>query len=214
MIGRLRGRSDRQVVILAHRDSAGRPGASSASATAVLLELAQALDALDRRKTIVFVSTDGATEGMAGARRFAERYATAQKVEAALVLDERRRGRAAATVRRAVVDRLEPRVPRDGAHRRRGLARRPGAGGGSESWLGQLVRLAWPLTLREQGPLVREGIDAVTLTARGELPRGDGPDTLAGVSETGSTRFGRAGVRERRSRSTRPRFAASRPRAT
>ena len=48
VIGRLRGRSDRQVVIMAHRDSAGRPGAASASGTAVLLELAQALDALDR----------------------------------------------------------------------------------------------------------------------------------------------------------------------
>ena len=60
------------------------------------------------------------------------------------------------------------------------LARETGAGGGSESWLGQFVRQAWPLTLREQGPLVREGMDAVTITARGELPRGDGPDTLDG----------------------------------
>ena len=88
MIGRLRGRSDRQVVILAHRDSAGRPGAAAASGTAVLLELAQALDALDRRRTIVFVSADGGAEGMAGARRFAERYVDRQKVEAALVLDD------------------------------------------------------------------------------------------------------------------------------
>ena len=120
VIGRLRGRSDRQVVILSHRDSAGRPGASSASGTAVLLELAQALDALDRRRTIVFVSTDGATEGLAGARRFAERYADRQKVEAALRARRRRRGRAAAAVRDPLVDRIEPCFARDGAHRRRG----------------------------------------------------------------------------------------------
>ena len=54
------------------------------------------------------------------------------------------------------------------------------------------MHLAWPLTLREQGPLLREGIDAVTITARAELPRGEGPDTLAGISENRLTRFGRA----------------------
>jgi hypothetical protein len=192
VIGRLRGRSDRQVVILSHRDSAGRPGASAASGTAVLLELAQALDALDRRRTMVFVSTDGATEGLAGARRFAERYADRQKVEAALVLDD---VGAAGPQRPYVIpwstgsSRASLEVVRsvDAA-----LAQETGAGGGSESWLGQLVHLAWPLTLREQGPLVREGIDAVTLTARAELPRGAGPDTLAGISENRLTRFGRA----------------------
>ena len=59
------------------------------------------------------------------------------------------------------------------------------------------MRLAWPLTLREQGPLVRAGIDAVTLTARGELPRPPGADTLAGVSADRLTRFGRAAFRGR-----------------
>ena len=192
VIGRLRGRSDRQVVILAHRDAAGRPGAASASGTAVLLELAQALDALDRRRTIVFVSADGGTEGLAGVRRFAERYADRQKVEAALVLDDV----GAAPPQRPYLVPWSTGSSRASLELSRtvdaALARETGAGGGSESWIGQLVHLAWPLTLREQGPLVREGIDAVALTALAELPRGRGPDTIAGISENRLTRFGRA----------------------
>jgi hypothetical protein len=192
VIGRLRGRSDRQVVILAHRDSAGRPGAASASGTAVLLELAAALDALDRRKTIVFVSADGGTEGMAGARRFAERYGDRNKVETALVLDDL----GAVRPERPFV------VPWSSGSSRASLTavrsaqaaltRETGVSAGSESILGQVVRLAWPLTLREQGPLLRGGMDAVAITARAELPRGSAPDTIAGISETRLTRFGRA----------------------
>jgi Peptidase family M28 len=193
VIGRLRGRSDREVVLMAHRDSAGRPGAASASGTAVLLELAQALDALDRSKTVVLVSTDGATADDAGARRFADHHPDPGKVDVALVLDDI----GAATPRRPFV------VPwSTDSHRASlvtartvevALRRETGAQAGGESWPGQFIRLAWPLTLREQGPLVRSGIDAVTLTARGELPRSPGADTPAAVSENRLTRFGRAG---------------------
>jgi hypothetical protein len=193
VIGRLRGRSDREVVIMAHRDSAGRPGAASASGTAVLLELTQALDALDRSKTIVLVSTDGATADDAGARRFADRYPGRGKVDVALVLDDI----GASIARRPFV------IPWSTDSRRASLAaartvetalrRETGSAPGAESWSGQFVRLAWPLTLREQGPLVRSGLDAVTLTARGELPRSPGADTLDGVAADRLTRFGRAG---------------------
>ena len=193
VIGRLRGRSDREVVIMAHRDSVGRPGAASASGTAVLLELTQALDALDRSKTIVLVSTDGATADDAGARRFADRYPGRDKVDVALVLDDI----GAATARRPFV------IPWSTDSRRASLAaartvdtalrRETGSAPGAESWPGQFIRLAWPLTLREQGPLVRSRLDAVTLTARGELPRPPGADTLDEVALDRLTRFGRAG---------------------
>ena len=192
VIGRLRGRSDREVVITAHRDSPGRPGAASASGTAVLLELTQALDALDRSKTIVLVSTDGATADNAGARRFAERYRDRDKVDVALVLDDV----GAAAPRRPFV------LPWSTASGRASLVaartveaalrREAGVGARPESWLGQFARLAWPLTLREQGPLLRAGIDALTLTAHGDVPRGTGADTLADVSVDRLTRFGRA----------------------
>ena len=193
VIGRLRGRSDREVVLLAHRDSAGRPGAASASGTAVLLELAQALDSLDRSKTVVLVSTDGATADDAGARRFAEHHPDPGKVDVAFVLDDI----GAASPRRPFVLPWATDSQRSSLETARtveaALRRETGAHAGAESWPGQFSRFAWPLTLSEQGPLVRSGIDAVTLTARGELPRGPGADTTAGVSVDRLTRFGRAG---------------------
>jgi hypothetical protein len=192
VIGRLRGRSDREVVVMAHRDAAGRPGAASASGTAVLLELAQALDALDRTKTIVVVSSDGATADDAGARHFAEQYAGRDKVAAVLVIDDIGAG----SPRRPFVLPWATDSQRASLVTARtvetALRRETGATSGSESWTGQFIRLAWPLTLREQGPLVRSGLDAVTLTARGELPRAPGDDGLSEISADRVTRFGRA----------------------
>jgi hypothetical protein len=192
VIGRLRGRSDREVVLIAHRDSVARPGAASASGTAVLLELAQALAALDRSKTVVVVSSDGATAGNAGARRFADHYPNRDRIDVALVIDDI----GARDPRRPFV------VPWSTDSQRASLVasrsveaalrRETGATAGSESWLGQFMRLAWPLTLREQGPLVRARLDALTLTSRGELPRGPGADPLSEVSADRLTRFGRA----------------------
>ena len=193
VIGRLRGRSDREVVILASRDAAARPGAASAADTAVLLELTQALDALDRTKTIVLVSTDGATAGNAGAHRFAERYPGRDKVDVAVVLEDL----GAAPPRRPFVVPWSTGSARASVTAARSaeaaLRRETGAASGLESWPGQWVRLAWPLTLGEQGPLVSAGLDAVTLTARGELPRGAGDDQPGRVAPDRLTRFGRAG---------------------
>src|SRR3954470_15283249 len=99
VIGLLNAPSDRQVVVIAPRDAAGRPGASSASSTAILLQLAASLDGSSRDKTFVFVSVDGSSAGDAGARRFAETYADRAKVDAVLVVDDI----GAATARRPFV---------------------------------------------------------------------------------------------------------------
>lgn len=193
VIGRLRGRSDREVVILASRDAAARPGAASAADTAVLLELTQALDALDRTKTVVLVSTDGSTAGNAGAHRFAERYPGRDKVDVAVVLDDL----GAVRPRRPFVVPWSTESARASVVAARSveaaLRRETGAAPGLESWLGQWIRLAWPVTLGEQGPLVSAGLDAVTLTARGEVPRGAGDDQASRVSPDRLARFGRAG---------------------
>ena len=66
------------------------------------------------------------------------------------------------------------------------LRRETGVAAGSESWLGQLLRQAWPLTLREQGPLVREGLNAVTLTAT----RGASASSPPATRSAGSPRSG------------------------
>src|SRR5436189_5991762 len=72
------------------------------------------------------------------------------------------------------------------------LSRESGVPLQQSSWVGQFIRQAWPVTLRGQGPLVANGFNAVTLTARGEVPRGDGPDTLAGLDRDRLQTFGRA----------------------
>jgi hypothetical protein len=192
VVGVLPGPSDRQVVLLAHRDAAGRPGASSAAATGALLELASALDGSSRRKTAVLVSADGGAADAAGARRFADSYADRDKVDAVVVLDDL----SAASAHRPFV------VPWSSDSRRgslqvlrtadSALRREAATSAGSESWLGQFVRQAWPLTLREQGPLVRRGLEAVTLTASGELPRGPRGDGIERLSATRLESFGKA----------------------
>ncbi|KKK59359.1 hypothetical protein LCGC14_3035180, partial [marine sediment metagenome] len=190
--GTLRGPSDRQVVLLAHRDAGRSPGAASASGTGVLLEFAAALEGLRHRKTFVFVSTDGGTADAAGARRFAQRYPEKEKIDAALVLDDI----GAANSRRPYL------VPWSTDSRRGSLQflrtadaavrREAGSGAGMESWVGQFIHQAWPVALREQGPLVREGLDAVTLTAHGGLPRGSSGDLPGRISRLRLREFGKA----------------------
>jgi hypothetical protein len=192
VIGVLNAPSDRQVVVIAPRDAAGRPGASSASSTAVLLQLAQALDGSSRDKTFVFVSVDGSAAGSAGARRFADTYADRSKVDAVLVVDDI----GAVSARRPFV------MPWSTTSRRASLqavrtanavlARESIASSSDDSWAAQFLRQAWPLTLRQQGPLVARGFDAVTMTSRGEVPRGKGPDPLSGISSDRLQIFGRA----------------------
>ena len=159
VIGRLRGRSDRQVVILAHRDSAGRPGAASA-----LGHGRAARAGAGARRARPHARRSCSCPPTARPRAWPARGASPstiadrQKVEAALVLDDIGAAGAAAPVRGPVVDRLEPRVA--GARRApstRRSRRETGVGGGSESWLGQLVRLAWPLTLARAGPARARG---------------------------------------------------------
>jgi hypothetical protein len=192
--GVLSGASDRQLVLLAHRDSEGRPGMASAASTGVLLELARALSAARHQKTLVFVSTDGGDAGGSGARRFADRYPDAGKVDAALVLDDVAATRArtpfvipwSSDGRRATLQ-LQRTVEA-------ALTRELGTGTGPERGLGQFVRQAWPVPLREQGPLLGAGMNAVTLTSRGEVPVAASDDTAAGLSRLRLARSGKAAL--------------------
>ena len=140
----------------------------------------------------MFVSLDGNAAGNAGARRFAEHYPDRDKVDAVMLVDDV----GAVSARRPFV---VPGRPTRGAASLQvlrtadaALARESNAPSRDDSWPAQFLRQAWPLTLRDQGPLVARGFDAVTLTSRGEIPRGDGPDTLAGISTDRLQTFGRA----------------------
>jgi hypothetical protein len=74
------------------------------------------------------------------------------------------------------------------------LRRELGSGVGSEPFAGQFMRQAWPLTLREQGPLLRRDIDSVSLTAGGEVPRGTAGDGLDQISRLRLLHFGKSAL--------------------
>jgi Peptidase family M28 len=192
--GVLSGSSERQLLVVADRDSMQRPGASSASSSAVLLELARALAAVRHAKTLVFVSAAGGDADGGGVRRLAHEYADKGKVEAALVIDDI----AAAHARRPYVVPWSTNDRRGSLQLSRtanaALRHEHGAEAGSDSVIGQFVRQAWPLTLRPQGPLVAEGIDAITLTDHGEVPRPPSGDTLAALSRLRLARFGKSAL--------------------
>jgi peptidase M28-like protein len=170
------GQSSEAIVVLAHRDDTGAgPGANdNASGTAALIELARgyaqagapASQRVRSAHTIVFLSTDGGSFGGLGALRFVQHspfhvVATINLTAVAgsgkpriAIAGDTPRSPAAALVETAARRVLEQTGDR---------ARRAGI-------LDQLVDLAFPFTLYEQGPFVAHGIPAVTLTTAGERP--------------------------------------------
>ena len=183
----LPGESARSVVVLAARDSASGPGAaSSAAATATLLELVDKLRASRHTKTLVFVSTDGGSDGAAGAREFAERFAERDLIDGAIVLWQP----GSATPREpslldASVRIAEPLGPARAHRGDRRSPSRPGASRSSRAMFGELARLALPSGLGEQAVLIERGIDAVGLSSAGERPlpvADDQPDDLSAAT--------------------------------
>lgn len=170
------GQSPSAIVVMAHRDDTGiGPGANDdASGTAALVELAReyasvgapASQPVRSAHTIVFLSTDGGAYGGLGAARFAAHppfpIVAVVNLDAIgghgppriVITGDRPRSPAAALVETAAHRVLE----QTGVHPRRA------------NLLAQLVDLAFPLTLYEQGPFVAHGIPAVTLTTSGERP--------------------------------------------
>ena len=164
------GRSPDEIVILAHRDDDGTgPGANNnASGIAALIQLAGSYGprAIRPQHTLVFVATDGGAFGDLGARHFAEGHPG--HIVAAVALDTlASNGRP----RLALIGN-EPRLASPGfvetAAQRvlEQAGRRPEHPGA----LAQLVDLGFPFTLHEQGPLLAQGIPALTLTTGGERP--------------------------------------------
>ena len=182
----LPGESARSVVVLAARDSASGPGAaSSAAATATLLELVDKLRAYRHTKTLVFVSTDGGSDGAAGARVFAERFAERDLIDGAIVLWQP----GSATPREpSLLDAsVGSQSPSAQLVRTAGQALTEQAGRQPqlEGMFGELARLALPSGLGEQAVLIERGIDAVGLSSAGEPPlpvADDQPDDLSAAT--------------------------------
>ena len=190
------GRSPDEIVLLAHRDDTGTgPGANNnASGLAALIQLvrsyatARGARPVSPQHTLVFVATDGGAFGDLGARRFAESHPG--HIVAAVVLDSiASRGRprlvligpgpqlASAGFVETAAQRVVEQTGRRPEH--------PGA-------LAQLVDLAFPFTLHEQGPLLARGIPALTLTSGGERPPNAFTDQPRRLDQVRLAELGRA----------------------
>ena len=209
VVGVRPGRSNRRIVVLAHRDALGAPGLAELSGTAALLELARIfrtrepaeeseprapgrpqLVGRDLAKTLVLVSTSGGTGGAAGARAWARAQAGGE-IDAVLVLGDL----ASAEWHKPWVvpwsnGRAQPplgwqRTVETAARQETGVD--PGGARATAQW----ARRALPLTVGEQGEVNRAGLPAVLLQISGER----GPAPGARVSRTRFTTMGRAALR-------------------
>lgn len=183
------GREGRRIVVLAFRDALRAPGEAELSSTAALVELARVFGGRATRRTLTLVSTSGGSGGAAGARLWARE--ARGPTDAVIVLgapgstDVRKpwvvpwstaRGQASQRLTRTVELAVRRTVGQ--------------SAGGARAW-SQWLRLAFPLTVSAQGPLLEDGLPAVLLSPAGEL----GPRAGAEADEATLGRFGRATLR-------------------
>jgi hypothetical protein len=179
-----------ELVVVAHRDAAGRGAAAELSGTAAMLELARVVAGGRLRRTVTFVSTSGGSGGLAGARDLVRRL-SGNTVDAVLVLGDvgSRPPRKPISVGWSEGSQLGPlRLRRtiDEAVRDE-VATDPGGPGLVTQW----TRLAFPGTVGEQGPLVATGLPAAMMSASGERP--PAADTRVDVNRVEA--YGRAALR-------------------
>jgi Peptidase family M28 len=191
VILKLSGQSNRQIVLIAPRDTGSPPGAaSSAAATGALEALASNIATSQHSKTLILVSTDGSSEGALGAKALADDFLDPAMVEAIVALEQ---PGAASTHEPFVLTsstganststqlvRTAEATLADQAGLR---AREPGP-------FGQLAALALPGGLGEQAVLIARGYAAVGLSAAGERPLPPAADRLQGLSPATLGKFG------------------------
>ena len=191
LIARVRGRSERRIVILAHRDNLGTgPGANdNASGTAALVVLARSystpLQTEDEREgpahTLDFVSTDGGALGGVGASYYAE--TESGEIDAVIDLD-------------ALTGPGPPRFEFGGDRARSPswtlvrtadarIVEQAGRSADHANALAQVAALGFPLSLYEQASFVGRGLPALTITTDPGRPRPSALDTPARLDERG-----------------------------
>jgi Peptidase family M28 len=195
------------IVILAHRDAAGRGAEAELSGTAALLELARVLAAGETQRTIVLVSTSGGSGGNGGAADFAAHAGElvgmaggggaggsgagssgaavdgeggpSRPIDAALVLGDLAGTRASGP--EVASFSASPGSAPALLQRTVAAAVAQQAGGmtGAPGTLATLAHLVFPLAGGEQGPLGARGLPAVLVGAGGELPPAAGEPVRA-----------------------------------
>jgi hypothetical protein len=178
------------IVIVAHRDATTRPGRADLTATATMLELARVLSERTNTRSLVIASISGSA-GASGAARLASQLA--RPIDAVIVLGDlggpRGVGPAVVPWSGAAGGSLAPPALRGTLAT--ALQQDAGVRAGAPGVLGQLARLAFPLTLSEQGPFVAAGDPAVLISSAGER----GPAAGAPVSQDRLAAGGRAVLR-------------------
>lgn len=189
----LPGEASSSIVVAAARDSAEGPGAAtSAAATGVLIELANALGVAGHDKTYILASTSGSAAGAAGARELLAGLPERDSVEAVISISqpgaaETRPPYVVATATDessgpAQLARTAELAVESQAQLR---ATRPSA-------LSQLARLAFPSGLGEQAPLVADGFNAISISAAGERQLESSADLPEDLEPATLEAFGRA----------------------
>jgi hypothetical protein len=181
--GTLAGQSSDTILVVSHRDALTSPAAGDLSGTAVMLELARVLGGETAYHTIVFASVSGSA-GSLGAAELARTLPG--PLDAVIVLGDliaahprpplvvpwsRGQSLASPALRNTLSSALGSQA---------GLAAAPPGIGG------QLMHLAFPMTLTEQAPFDQSGASAVLLTLSGERAR-------SGSEATDVTRLGPIG---------------------
>ncbi len=195
------GQTPEVIVVMAHRDDVGTgPGANdNASGTAALIELARAFaqpqteaaSQVSSVRKIVFLSTDGGAFGGLGASHFLAHSPYRKRIVAVIDLDAIG-GRGPASVE---IGGDSPRSPNASlvATTIARIAEQTGSSPRHVGFLGQLLDLAFPFTLYEQGPFVAAGIPAVTVTTGGDRPPPAFGDVAAGLDPARLGQLGAAG---------------------
>jgi len=191
----LPGASPQNVVVMASRDSASGPGAaSSAAATAALLELVKELANTTHRKTLTFVSTDGGSDGALGATQFASQFPQRDLIDGAIVLWQP----GSATRRQPSLLQTSdgPQSASSGFARTaaRALTDQTGTKPQEQGFMGELAALAFPTGLGDQAVVIEHGIDAIGLSSAGERPLAASQDQLANLSTSTLGDFGRTAL--------------------
>lgn len=186
------GRPGPGIMVLAHRDAAGRPAEAELSGTAALLELARVFGGRRTTRTLTLVSTSGGSGGAAAAAQLAaDMPRDDPRPSAVLVLGDL----ASSSVRRPWVLPWSASAELAPVRLRRtvetALKLETGAEPGQPRAIAQLARLAFPFALTEQAPFNAVGIPAVAIQASAER----GPPAGAAVSTDRLRGFGRAALR-------------------
>ena len=184
------GTIDERIVVVAHRDAAGRRAEAELSGTAALLELARIFGApRQTRRTITLVSTSGGSGGAAGGAWLADELAG--PVGAVLVLGDLASRNVRAPLVTAWSNALGATPQRLRATVQEAVRLETGSGAGAPRALSQFARFAMPVTYGGQGPLLAGGLPAVLLSIGGDRP----PPADAPISRERLQAFGRAALR-------------------